>query len=164
MTAVGRPPRILAIDPGPLQSGWLLWDAKPLRFGISPNEDLIGSLRTQLRASQGGAPDVVVIEKIESYGMTVGAEVFDTVWWTGRFTEAARPVKVVQLPRRQVKLAICGDSRAKDKNIHQALLDRFGGSKAKGTKANPGPLYGMAGDMWSALAIAVTFAETGRAA
>jgi hypothetical protein len=86
------------------------------------------------------------------------------VWWTGRFTEAARPVKVVQLPRRQVKVAICGDTKAKDANIRAALLDRFGGSKAKGTKAKPGPLYGMTADMYSALAIAVTFAETGRAA
>ena len=37
----------------------------------------------------GGLPDVVVIEKIESYGMAVGAEVFDTVLWAGRFAEAA---------------------------------------------------------------------------
>jgi hypothetical protein len=157
----GRSPRILAIDPGPVQSGWLLWDGRPIRFGTSPNEDLVASLRTQLRASQGGAPDVVVIEKMESYGMSVGAEVFETVHWAGRFTEAARPTKVVQLPRRAVKIAICGDTRAKDTNIHQALLDRFGGKAAKGTKAHPGPLYGISGDAWSALAIAVTFAETG---
>jgi hypothetical protein len=168
-TAVaGRPPRILAIDPGPLESGWLLWDGphkRPLRFGISPNDELLASLRTQLRGgAQHGAPDVVVIEKIVPYGMIVGAEVFDTVWWAGRFTEAARPIKVVQLPRLAVKLAICGDSRAKDANINQALRDRFGGSKAKGTKAHPGPLYGITSHVWSALAIAVTFAETGQAA
>jgi hypothetical protein len=89
--------------------------------------------------------------------MAVGAEVFDTVLWAGRFAEAAHRVTVVMLPRRAVKLALCGDSRAKDANIRQALIDRFGGSAAIGRKAAPGPLYGISRDVWSALAIAVTY-------
>ena len=109
--------------------------------------------------SYSAPPDVVVIEKIESYGMAVGAEVFDTVWWAGRFAEAASRVPVVMLPRPAVKLALCGDSRAKDANIRQALIDRFGGSNAVGRKAAPGPLYGISRDVWSALAIAVTYAD-----
>jgi hypothetical protein len=65
---------------------------------------------------------------------------------------------VVLLPRRAVKLALCGDSRAKDANIRQALIDRFGGKDAAvGRKAAPGPLYGISRDVWSALAIAVTY-------
>lgn len=47
----------------------------PARFGITTNDILVRALRT------GGLPDVVVIEKVESYGMAVGAEVFDTVLW-----------------------------------------------------------------------------------
>lgn len=97
---------------------------------------LVRALRT------GGLPDVVVIEKVESYGMAVGAEVFDTVLWAGRFAEAAHRVPVVMLPRRAVKLALCGDSRAKDANIRQALIDRFGGSAAVGRKAAPGRCTG----------------------
>ena len=58
--------------------------------------------------------------------MAVGAEVFETVHWSGRFTEALWPTPVVQLPRRAVKLHLCGSARAKDPNIRQALLDRFG--------------------------------------
>jgi hypothetical protein len=143
---------ILAIDPGSAQSAWLQYDGtKPGAFGISANDVLVRALRT------GGLPDVVVIEKVESYGMAVGAEVFDTVLWAGRFAEAAHRVPVVLLPRRAVKLALCGDSRAKDTNIRQALLDRFGGSTAIGRKATPGPLYGISRDAWSALAIAVTY-------
>jgi hypothetical protein len=62
------------------------------------------------------------------------------------------------LQRRAVKLALCGDSRAKDANIRQALIDRFGGKDAAiGRKAAPGPLYGISRDVWSALAIAVTY-------
>jgi hypothetical protein len=142
---------ILAIDPGTSQSAWLRFDgSRPQGFGITANEVLVRALRS------GGLPDVVVIEKVESYGMAVGVEVFDTVLWAGRFAEAAHRVPVVLLPRRAVKLALCGDSRAKDANIRQALLDRFGGSAAVGRKAAPGPLYGIARDVWSALAIAVT--------
>ncbi len=145
---------ILAIDPGTSQSAWLRFDGtRPGAFGITANEILVKALRS------GGLPDVVVIEKVESYGMAVGAEVFDTVWWAGRFAEAAERVPVVMLPRRAVKLALCGDSRAKDANIRQALLDRFGGSAAVGRKAAPGPLYGISRDVWSALAIAVTYAS-----
>ncbi len=147
---------ILAIDPGTSQSAWLRFDGtRPGAFGITANEILVKALRS------GGLPDVVVIEKVESYGMAVGAEVFDTVWWAGRFAEAAERVPVVMLPRRAVKLALCGDSRAKDANIRQALLDRFGGSAAVGRKAAPGPLYGIHRDVWSALAIAVTYAIRG---
>ncbi len=143
---------VLAIDPASFQSAWLRFDdARPQGFGITANEVLAKALRS------GGLPNVVVIEKIESYGMAVGAEVFDTVWWAGRFAEAASRVPVVMLPRRAVKLALCGDSRAKDANIRQALIDRFGGSAAVGRKAAPGPLYGISRDVWSALAIAVTY-------
>jgi hypothetical protein len=144
---------ILAIDPGSYQSAWLRFEGgRPQGFGITGNDTLTKALRT------GGLPDVVVIEKIESYGMAVGAEVFDTVWWTGRFAEAANRATVVMLPRRIVKLTVCGDSRAKDTNVRQALIDRFGGKDAAiGRKAAPGPLYGISRDMWSALAIAVTY-------
>ena len=143
---------ILAIDPGTTRSAWLRFDGdRPEGFGITANDVLVPALRT------GGLPDVVVIEKVESYGMAVGAEVFDTVRWAGRFAEAAHRVPVVMLPRRAVKLALCGDSRAKDANIRQALIDRFGGSAAIGRKAAPGPLYGISRDVWSALAIAVTY-------
>jgi hypothetical protein len=147
---------ILAIDPGTAQSAWLRFEGdRPQGFGITANDVLVRALRT------GGLPDVVVIEKVESYGMAVGAEVFDTVWWAGRFAEAASRVPVVMLPRRAVKLALCGDSRAKDANIRQALIDRFGGSAAVGRKASPGPLYGISRDVWSALAIAVTYTLQG---
>lgn len=39
-----------------------------------------------------------------------------------------------------------------------ALIDRFGGKDAAiGRKATPGPLYGITKDLWSALAIAITY-------
>lgn len=157
--------RILAIDPGSEQSAWLVWSGAVESFGITRNDALLQSLRLGDFGTVFTQPAAVVIEQIESYGMAVGREVFATVHWAGRFTEAARPTPVVQLPRRAVKLAICGDTRAKDANIRQALLDRFGGKDAAvGRKATPGPLYGISKDVWSALAIALTYVEQERAA
>jgi hypothetical protein len=58
-------------------------------------------------------------------------------------------------------LQLCGSSRANDATIRQALLDRYGPGreKAVGTKANPGPLYGIKADLWQALALAVTYSD-----
>lgn len=157
---------VLAIDPGSEQSAWLVYNIGTggiRSFGISGNEALLANLRAGPSLEVGRA----AIEKIESYGMAVGAEVFATVHWSGRFTEALErhSVRVTQLPRRAVKLALCGDTRAKDANVRAALLDRFGGKAAAvGRKAAPGPLYGISRDVWSALAIAVTYSEQEAAA
>lgn len=149
---------IMAIDPGPTESAWLVYN--PATGGVRAfakveNEHLLAALRHGLSPELG----TVVIEKVEGFGMAVGAEVFETVYWSGRMAEAAHPLRVERIGRRAVKLHLCGQARAKDPNIRQALIDRYGGSAAIGRKATPGPLYGISGDVWSALAVAVTWAD-----
>ncbi|TAL42599.1 MAG: hypothetical protein EPN91_07925 [Salinibacterium sp.] len=168
--------RVLAIDPGPEQSAWLILDTpgglaagRVVDFGLWETEEVRELCRVIGSTHVGHAPndaepaaiDVAAIEWVEGYGMIVGREVFETVHWAGRMTEAiaVQGIPVAQVSRRSVKVAICGDTKAKDTNIRQALIDRFGGAKAIGTKAAPGPLYGITKDVWSALAIAVTKAE-----
>jgi hypothetical protein len=92
--------------------------------------------------------------------MAVGKEVFDTCVWVGRFLEHWRVTKpspieanVELIYRREVKLHICGNPRAKDANIRQALIDKFG---VVGSKNNQGPLYGVKSHAWAALGVAVT--------
>jgi hypothetical protein len=46
--------------------------------------------------------------------------------------------------------------RAKDANIRQALIDKIG---PQGTKAQPGPTYGIKSHSWAALAVAVYAAQ-----
>lgn len=150
----------LAIDPGPEQSAWLVHDSADgeiRSFGIWSNELLIGLFRDH---SLSDDVTRVAIEKVESFGMAVGAEVFETVFWSGRFAEAARPLLVERIGRKAIKLHLCGSARAKDPNIRAALLDRYGGRAAIGVKAKAGPLYGISKDVWSALAVAVTAADT----
>jgi hypothetical protein len=145
--------RILAVDPGTTESAfcWLNNDGPCAERGIVPNEELLVRLREY---DTPGA--VLAVEQVGSYGMPVGAEVFTTVLWAGRFIEAWGG-DFLLVPRRDVKLHLCGQARAKDGNIRQAILDRFGGKvRAVGCKAQPGPLYGIKSHLWSALAIALT--------
>jgi len=156
--------RILAIDPGPTYSAWVIYDTeknKPIRADIWSNENLIVTIDGAVKSLAGCG--YMVIEMPQSFGMPVGASVFDTCVWIGRFWQAFySSYSVFQVFRKDIKLHLCGTSRAKDANVRAALIDRYGGSRqaAVGTKKNPGPLYGFKRDMWAALAVAVCFSET----
>jgi len=144
---------LLAIDPGPVESAWLFWENdRPTKSRKVRNDIFVSQL-----SALGAPSDGVFIEMIASYGMPVGAEVFETCVWIGRFMEAAGSARVRRIFRKDVKMHLCGQTKAKDGNIRQALIDRFGGKeKAIGKKKTPGPLYGISGDVWAALAVAVT--------
>ena len=155
--------KIFAIDPGNEQSAFCVIDSetrKPLQFAKLDNEELLRIVRNILETPV----DAVVIERVASYGMAVGREVFETCEWTGRFTEAATVagVPVDYVYRREEKLHICGDSRAKDANIRRALIDRFAKFDLKtgrGVKKRPDFFYGFSGDIWAAFAVGLTYIE-----
>lgn len=153
---------VLAVDPGTTHSAWVLLVGESVVMGHDFEEN--EALATRLEDGPFGLChfDAIVFEKIEAMGMAVGAETFETVFWTGRFFQIASKLCtcVDRLPRRAVKLHLCGSMKAKDANIRQALIDRFGGSAAIGKKATPGPLYGLRAHEFAALAVAVTWADT----
>lgn len=168
MTRPGRRWRmanLLAIDPGTTESAFVVFDgAKPERCGKVANRELLESVRSDFRDCQQFA-----IEMIGHYGtgMAAGKEVFDTCVWIGRFIEAWERSSF-NLPksnlvlRPTVKAHICGSARAKDGNVRQAIIDRYGGKEAAiGRKAAPGPLYEVSGDVWQALALAIYFTDAG---
>ena len=147
---------LLAVDPGTTQSGYCIYDgARVIESGVLPNAEML------VRVQQWPAMHLA-IEMIASYGMAVGREVFETCVWIGRFQQAWRSPATVELVyRKDVKMHLCGSPRAKDANIRQALIDMFpatGGGKIPqiGTKAKPGPLYGVSSHVWAALGVAVT--------
>ena len=150
--------KILGIDPGNVQSGYVLLEMpefKLLEFGKIPNEDLKEKL-PELSA----AADHIAIEYIASYGMPVGADVFDTCVWIGRFEEKMHPAKATRIFRREEKIQLCNSSKAKDSNIRQALINRyakFDYKNGKGTKKEQDTFYGVSKDVWSAIAVAVTY-------
>jgi len=150
---------LISIDPGSEQSAYVrycLVADTPIAAGIEPNAAILKTLHAISRAPGY----MLAVEMIASYGMPVGKTVFDTCLWIGRFIEAwGGPYELVY--RKDVKMHLCGTTRAKDSNVRQSLIDRFGPGKAKaiGLKKTPGPLYGFKADMWAALAVAVTFAD-----
>lgn len=150
---------VLAIDPGHIQSAYVVYAPETeiiVYHGIMENEKFL----YEEMPLHFGIGTSAVIEMIQGMGMAVGKEVFETVFWIGRIWERLEiPKELVY--RKDIKLHLCGTLRAKDSNIRQALIDRFGGSReeAIGRKSNPGPLYGIRNDEWQALACALYFSE-----
>lgn len=139
--------KIFAIDPGPVESAFVIWDGSTiLDKGKVPSERLLPLLGIHERECR------VVCEMIACYGMAVGAEVFETCVWIGRYLEKLQG-NMERMKRLECKMHLCHSARANDSNIRQALIDRFG---APGKKSAPGVTFGLAGDMWAAFAVAVT--------
>ncbi len=152
---------ILAIDPGTTKSAYVLYDYKLntlIGFGIFENQDMIQYL-SNIHDVHGSV--YLAIEMVKNYGMPIGDTLLMTCVWIGRFIQAWGNDDYTLIPRKTICSHICGSAKAKDSNIRQGLINRFGGSKkiAVGTKKAPGPLYGVTKDIWSALAVAITYDE-----
>jgi hypothetical protein len=145
---------ILAIDPGNEMSAYVVLDdnLKPIEFQKIANPILKQHLKVMIRKYN---IQNFAIEMIASYGMAVGKEVFDTCVWIGRFRETIGPEEEVKyIYRKDEKINLCGTMKAKDSNIRQALIDRFG---IVGVKKSPGWFYGVSKDVWAAIAVGVTY-------
>lgn len=148
--------KILAIDPGNIESAYVIMgeDYKPLEFGKVDNNKLLEYMKIPIY-------EKVVVEMVASYGMAVGATVFETCVWIGRYLQAA-DVPTERIYRKDVKMNLCGQTRAKDSNIRQALIDRFAQhdlKNGKGTKKNKDWFYGFKADIWAAYAVGVTYLD-----
>ena len=171
---------VLAVDPGSERSAFVIWNGS-----FIVDRDIVANAELRDRLStMGRSIWTLVVEMVACYGMPVGASVFETCVWIGRFLEAWR-WESDRVFRKDVKIHLCGSMRAKDSNIRQAILDRFGGRdraiggkkcqtcKGKGWAGRgrpecrdcsgngwyfpPGPLHGVRADEWSALAVALTW-------
>lgn len=160
--------RVLCIDPGQAQSALLGYDTEKreiLYVEISSNatvQEFLSEAGVALNHFTGNRLwNHLIIESIACYGMPVGEEVFATAMAIGDF-RTIWGGDYTLMPRTTVKAYLCNSSRAKDSNVRQVLIDKFGPGKQKaiGLKASPGPLFGLKSHLWSALALAVTFAET----
>lgn len=151
---------ILAIDPGNTESAYVLVEddlSRVVEKGKVENFELVDII---LRIKdERSSLEHIAIEMIASYGMAVGKTVFETCVWIGRFAQLIRVEFGVEpefIFRSEEKMCLCHSMKAKDSNIRQSLIDRFG---EVGTKKNPGYFYGFKKDIWSAMAVAVTYHE-----
>ena len=165
-------PSILAIDPGTYASAYVLWDGGAiLDKGIVSNDGILYTL-----SSMANSIDLLAIEMIGHYGtgMPAGKTVFETCIWIGRFVQAYGK-SCFLIKRKAIVTYLCNSPRAKDSNVRQALIDKYGDPKKvevpvldddgnqvmkrngqpKTTKV-PGSqiTFGLSKDLWAALALA----------
>jgi hypothetical protein len=154
---------ILAIDPGNTESGFALISSasrRPVVIGKVGNEEILDVI------DRNSGCQHIAIEMIQSFGMAVGADVFETCVWVGRFYQQSQHVRPGApgdlIKRLDVKMHHCHNSKASDANISQALRDRFAhgvSNYGKGIKGEPGWFYGFSKDAWQAYALAVLVAD-----
>ena len=170
---------LFAIDPGNKESAYVLlniadsYDVKKgcfiyhpqsitlRRFGKESCWTVAEILENWLASALHNEPRVVAIERVQAMGMPVGYEIFETCEWIGRYSQLCdlHCVAPQYVYRLEEKITLCNDSKAKDANIRQALIDRFAKhdfKNGKGTKANPDVFYGFKADIWAAMAVATT--------
>ena len=151
---------ILALDPGTRETGIVAYNPKTSQVAsamVGDNETLVNKLPVYTYL------DGVACEWIESFMMRVGSDVFETVYWTGRFHEAwGNSETFHRVTRKEVKLHLLGTVKGNDADVRAALIERFGPGRklAIGNKKAPGPLYRVKSHAWSALAVAVTYCDT----
>ena len=143
--------RILAIDPGTHESGFCLYESgRVVSSGVMDNHDL-------LKIVADDRSDALAIEKVVSYGRAVGQEVFDTCEWAGRFRQVwGCPDETLSVTRLQVKQALGLKGSDDEAKVNKRLREVIGD---KGTKANPGPTYGVTSHAWAALGVAYAAAK-----
>lgn len=150
--------RVLALDPGDTQTGYCFIDTdtlRPLRFGKEDDQNVL--LLVQMETY-----DLLVSERVASYGMAVGRNVFETCEWVGRYTQASH-APVAYIYRKEVVLHICNSPRGNDATIRRALIDRFAThdrTNGKGSKKRPDFFFGFRADMWAAYAAGLAYIET----
>lgn len=157
---------ILAIDPGNIESGYVFTadDLSIIECGKIDNNELVKKMGRFCWYNSSNKTHIA-IEMVASYGMSVGATVFETCVWIGRFKQEILnyhydEADIQYIYRKDEKINLCNSMKAKDSNIVQALIDRFAPNtpnKGKGTKKEPGWFYGFKKDIWQAYAVAVTY-------
>ena len=159
---------ILAIDPGNMESGYAVIEMPIFEIrecGKIENKELLKRITELSITGDIYDFDALAIEMVASYGMAVGKDVFETCVWSGRFIE--RWYSLFDAPyyyiyRKDEKMTLCHSMKANDSNIRRALIDRYAKhdlKNGKGTKKNPDVFYGVSKDMWSAIAVGVTWYE-----
>ncbi len=149
--------KILGIDPGPEQSASVLWDTEEKRIlGHSQAENGLFKVGIKI-AWHEGEFEICAIEDVSYYGKVLNRSTFDTLKMIGRLLEICDPyTALVEFP--SIAYHFCNSRRGvKTSQINKVLEDKYGG---KGTKKNPGPLYGIKEHEWSALSVALYYAET----
>lgn len=188
----------IGIDPGPTESAIAVWtDDAGLKYAVKESNH---NIRARLRSGDD-KPWALLVEFTKPYTLNtkkgnsyVPLEVVQAAMEAGRMIEAFQNAEtwkrcdtVHLVTRQEVKKALLGRTTGTDKDVRDALIDRYGGrdvaiggvrckacngkgwvgrgrpecEACRGTKwlHPPGPLNGFAGDCWAALAVIEAYRE-----
>lgn len=173
---------IIGVDPGTSLTAYSIVEVKHgtlnqvLQKDKTNNQEIynaiLQSLNEYLTLEKIQTCDInIAIEHMESHGMAVGMTTFETCYFIGELKYKLSHelyndiinnmnnnidinINLYRIYRSQEKSYICNSVRAKDSNIRQALIDKFG---EVGTKNNQGYFYGFKADIWSSFAVAYTY-------
>jgi hypothetical protein len=175
----------LGIDPGQKSSGVVVldWGNRQVLMADNqyPNERLLNTLKKHNLFRGPGSGDIVLfscidmvsIEKVVTYGRSVGQETMDTAWWGGKFHTAAEWAvgRVEAISRPTVKMMLYGSLVYKDatsrkgvdtkllKSCAKSYFEPTGGGNDpyRGTVKCKGPLFCVRGvHAWDALFVALS--------
>jgi len=137
----------LGIDPGNTESGYayIREDYSLVEAGKIQNKEILSHIKRVVGTT-------IIVESLQSFGMPVGREIFETAYFIGRIMQICsdRGLRYYLYPRPEYAKCICGVQRVTDSVLRQALLLRFGGDK----KDEPLYLLKGASDKRSAFAVA----------
>lgn len=139
--------KILALDVGSLQTGWVLVDTKNtlagvelLAHGIDTNEAVNGRV---FDCAMHGEAQILALESPQPRNQPTSSHEMDMLVWMGRFVECwafhgTRPnQRWTLVPRELVKRHLCGTKRRgnrfagahNDAAVREAICNRFGGAQ-----------------------------------
>lgn len=149
---------VFAIDAGNTHSGWAVvsnldGEYQLGVFGKWENKALLEEIRKYNDFD-------FAIEYPYPRNSTVPLQVFEMAEWVGRFAHVLEECgnRFHRIYRHREKAVMCHSGVATDSQIRASVISVLGG---QGTAQNPGPTYGVTGDVWQAIAIGMTFLEEG---
>ena len=158
-TVSARSPVVIGIDPGPTACGLAVYrDGRVVYADKAASIDAVLDYLRNLRTVSSRAL-YIGIERVQSYGIS-GGSLLQTSEVVGRLQQRALDLGLpVSLHyRRDVLRFLDVTGRGnRDSLVRLRLIEMHGGTReaAIGLKASPGPLYGVSGHAWQALAVAL---------
>ena len=155
---------IHAIDPGPITCGVVIYDTDARAvIACDKAQPVEVVLRAITATAARGNQWIVACERVQSYGIA-GSSLLQTAESFGRIWDRAEGhgLPFVPLYRREVlrELDLLGAKGNRDSAVRLRMLEMHGGrERALGSKATPGPLYGVTSHAWQALGLACAAAS-----
>lgn len=145
--------KLLAVDPGNVESGYVILQTVPksfkiLNFGNVPNHELLTLVKNNQQQI-----DIGLIERIQSYNQVVGETVFDTCRMIGKLEVRLldNKIKTALIYRKSVISHHLGSVSVKnpDSKLRKHLIDKYK-TESKGLTSHS----------WQALALATMYLES----